>query len=126
MNTKKIQSLMEELERGNPLAVIVKQDLIEILDAILENEQTDQEVCICAAVISDSGKIYRGHRHRDCYSAMREEGDKMAIDDKEGFITSKNRFVGRMEGRKLQDLAGIKSAAPEGYQNGTLYSEDLY
>ena len=43
----------------------------------------------------------------------------------QGFITSKNRYVTRAEGLKLQKAAGIPSADPEGY-GSELYSEDLY
>ena len=44
----------------------------------------------------------------------------------EGFITSRNRYVTRAEGLKLQLEAGIKSVDPEGYKVSQLYSEDLY
>ena len=44
----------------------------------------------------------------------------------QGFITSKNRYVSREEGRKLQDEAGIKSIDKDGYRYNTLFSEDLY
>ena len=34
----------------------------------------DDEVCICAAVKSEDGSIFRGHRHADCIKAMLERG----------------------------------------------------
>ncbi len=47
--------------------------------------------------------------------------------DAQGFITSRNRFVTREEGRVLQDAARIPSMdLPEGYKGSTLFSEDLY
>lgn len=51
---------------------------------------------------------------------------RKAYNWEQGFMTSKNRFVTRKQGRKLQDDAGIKSVDRTGYQTDTLYSEDLY
>lgn len=85
------------------------------------------EICICAAVIAENEKIYRGHRHGDCFQAIFTRKLKPKDDaDAQGFITSHNRFVTRTEGRKLQDAAGIASCDPEGYRGNTLFSEDLY
>jgi len=95
-----------------------------------------KEICICSAVKID-GKIFRGHRHGDAMRVMREE---LTFDlsrkeltkllttktMEQGFVTSKNRYVGRTEGRILQDKAGIKSADKDGYRGNTLFSEDLY
>lgn len=85
------------------------------------------EIVICAAVKSTTGRIIRGHRHGDCFKAilardMRPSSSQSA----QGFITSKNRYVTREVGRKLQDAAGIPSVAEHGYEGTTLYSEDLY
>ena len=89
----------------------------------------EKEIVICAAIKMADGFIVRGHRHGDCIKHINE---KYSYEKKEvswsghtqGFITSKNRFVTREDGRKLQDAAGIKSA--EGYRGNTLFSEDLY
>lgn len=87
-----------------------------------------KEICICAAVICSDGTIIRGHRHRDCFDTIIRKGKKIGkFLDAQGFITSKNRFVNREQGYKLQIVAGIKSANPEGYNKaGWLFSEDLY
>lgn len=86
----------------------------------------EKEIVICAAVIADNGKIYRGHRHNNCLELIHELNLKQRPDhDAQGFITSKNRFVTRKEGLALQKAAGIPSASPDGYI-GELYSEDLY
>lgn len=87
-----------------------------------------KEIVICAAIKTKDGTIIRGHRHADCvYTAMRMRFDKTDLSyADQGFITSKNRYVTREEGRKIQDAAGIPSASPEGYMPGTLFSEDLY
>lgn len=88
------------------------------------------EICICAAIKLNDGLIIRGHRHGDCINNLRQRPDM--TDDRykghvQGFITSKNRFVTREEGRKLQDEAGIQSAEKDGgYRGNTLFSEDLY
>lgn len=88
-----------------------------------------KEICICAAVKVHDGFIVRGHRHNDCLHNLfgrPKYKNYKRIGYEEGFVTSKNRFVGREEGRRLQDAAGIKSADKDGYREDTLYSEDLY
>jgi hypothetical protein len=88
---------------------------------------TNQEICICAAVKTDQGEVYRGHRHADCIKAILDRQKKIGrYAEAQGFITSLNRFVTREEGRILQNNAGIKSADQEGYKGNTLFSEDLY
>lgn len=87
----------------------------------------DKEICICAAIKITKNVIIRGHRHGDCYRIIRDLGFiPPTHPNSQGFITSKNRFVTRTQGRKLQDKAGIKSVDPEGYRGNTLFSEDLY
>lgn len=90
-------------------------------------EDLRAEICICAAIQLPSGRIIRGHRHHHCFAAA----DAMASVDQiraaeQGFVTSRNRFVGRVEGRKLQEAAGIPSAAVGGYRLDLLFTEDLY
>ena len=87
----------------------------------------EKEIVICAAVKASDGTIYRGHRHGHCFQAIRDAKKECgSYGDSQGFMTSKNRFVTREEGRKLQDKAGIKSVAEKGYVAETLFSEDLY
>lgn len=88
----------------------------------------EKEIVICAAVKTKNGTVIRGHRHADAIHAAQTEGftlRDLSFAD-QGFVTSRNRYVTREEGRKIQDTAGIKSASPEGYMRGTLFSEDLY
>jgi len=93
------------------------------IEKIVDNE----EICICAAVKTKDGQVIRGHRHGDCYQTMiRMKLEASPLVESQGFVTSKNRYVTREEGRILQDKAGIKSADPEGYRGKTLFSEDLY
>ncbi len=69
--------------------------------------------------------MIRGHRHVDCFHAMRVR--KIEVEGRvEGFITSRNRFVDRREAMRLQKDAGVESANPRGYYGEELYSEDLY
>ena len=87
-----------------------------------------KEICICAAIKTRSGKIFRGHRHADALYAATREGwtvEEVSFAE-QGFVTSKNRYVTRVEGRQLQDAAGIPSADANGYRANTLFSEDLY
>lgn len=90
--------------------------------------ESEKEIVICAAVKTRSGKIFLGHRHNNAIFAARDAGwtlEDLSFAD-QGFVTSKNRYVTREEGRQLQDAAAIESASPEGYMPGTLFSEDLY
>lgn len=93
----------------------------------MSREKMMKEICICAAVKATNGKIVRGHRHGDCMQTILRMGLKISRSvNSQGFVTSRNRYVTREQGRKLQDAAGIKSADPEGYRGTTLFSEDLY
>jgi hypothetical protein len=56
---------------------------------------------------------------------MMEQGKTYSGVKNQGFITSKNRFVTREEGLKLQIEAGIESKGG-GYRADRLFSEDLY
>lgn len=94
----------------------------------------EKEIVICAAV-RYNGKVWIGHRHHQAMSAQHDElGYNMTrremydakVSRNQGFVTSHNRFVGRIKGMSLQLAAGIKSASKEGYRGKELYSEDLY
>jgi len=91
----------------------------------------EKEICICAAIEMKDGYIIRGHRHRDCLrtaSQIPKYKDELPNGRNQGFVTSKNRYVDRLEGARLQKEAGIKSKLPDeqAYLHGELYSEDLY
>jgi hypothetical protein len=86
----------------------------------------EKEICICAAIKDDRGCIWRGHRHHNAIQAVYEAGRTWNVKTGQGFITSKNRFVDREEGYKLQIAAGIESVAIGGYRKNRLFSEDLY
>lgn len=77
------------------------------------------------------GYIIRGHRHDDAIrtaSGIPKYKDKGPYSGDQGFVTSLNRYVGRVEACMLQKAAGIESVLPgaTGYLHGELYSEDLY
>jgi hypothetical protein len=98
----------------------------QLLEAVLEI--SPKEIVICAAIKTKDGTIIRGHRHADAIHTamrMRYKATDLSFAD-QGFVTSRNRYVTREEGRRIQDAAGVKSASPEGYMPGTLFSEDLY
>jgi hypothetical protein len=87
----------------------------------------DKEICICAAILTDEGRIIRGHRHHNCRDTA--IGMRLTVNShysRQGFITSWNNFVGRELAYKLQIEAGIPSVAPGGYRGEQLFSEDLY
>lgn len=91
-----------------------------------------QEIVICAAIRMKDGYIIRGHRHSDALRTAagipRYKGDSHAFGDNQGFVTSQNRYVNRIEAARIQKSAGIESKMPEGqeYLHGECYSEDLY
>jgi len=87
-----------------------------------------KEICICAAVKSESGKIIKGQSHRDCRDGIIRRGEKpLKKWEADGFVTSFNRFVDREEGYRLMQEVGWKSVNPQGYQLCKwLFSEDLY
>ena len=96
------------------------------------------EIVICSAIKLPNGKIFRGHRHSDCIETAFKfvswnggvvPGEHHWTADMcsdQGFITSRNRYVDRKEGLKLQLAAGIDSVCPSGYRVSDLFSEDLY
>lgn len=90
------------------------------------------EICICAALKLDDGRIIRGHRHDDCIqTAVKWEKAGQDIgplrQDSQGFVTSHNRFVGRQEGAALMRAAAWQSAyTGRQFTGDILFSEDLY
>ena len=86
----------------------------------------NKEICICAAIKDTTGYIWRGHRHADAIRLCEMARRSFKCSSGEGFVTSRNRFVGREEGMELQIDAGIPSADSGGYRGNRLFSEDLY
>lgn len=92
------------------------------------------EICICAAIRMPDGYIIRCHRHAHginlaCDIPRYRNNWECPHGDDRGFITSRNRYVTREEGRALQIAAGIKSVDPfrgGEYHVRELFSEDLY
>jgi len=111
--------------------------IVLMIDEELKVLKEEKEICICAAVLATDGKYYRGHRHSDCIRTIcdrKMDDNGVLVDVKvakgmstnQGFITSRNRFVNRAEGAKLQNEAGIKSFRTGEPINDMLFSEDLY
>jgi len=85
------------------------------------------EVCICAAIVSEDCRVFRGHRHDDAILTAGKAGAKpSSLAASQGFITSRNRFVDRYEGMRLQRAAGARSACYGELRGDMLFSEDLY
>lgn len=104
----------------------------------MEGDTKEHEIVICAAILMPDGYIIRGHRHADCiatYNRIPKYAGIHTGGNEHGFVTSKNRFVTRSEGCRIQKAAGIESKCSDGtadggydgrYLYGELYSEDLY
>ena len=108
------------------------------------NKQDEQERILCAAFHVkdgkkhdrkprniDTGYVIAGRRHADCYSilALIPGNDKYNVGrDGQGFITNKNRFVGRSEAFKIASAAGqlLNPKLHYNKDNPILTSEDLY
>ncbi len=93
----------------------------------------EKEIVICAAVQLEDGRVIRGHRHDDCIqTALKWEKAGQVIgrlrQEQQGFVTSRNRFVSRVEATELQRAAGIPSDRTGGLpsEGRPLFSEDLY
>lgn len=98
--------------------------------------EVEPETVICSAIRLPDGHIFRGHRHDSCIRTAFEfvcwnRGDNPGehhwtadMCRNQGFITSRNRYVDREEGLRLQLAAGIKGF--RGDYRGQLYSEDCY
>ncbi len=121
------------MDSDSPLHNVIGTDLAKICDFFLSVLSSEKEkwirgeMVICSAV-KFGDVIVRGHRHCDCITtAQRMRIDTKHVSGDEGFMTSKNRFVGRKEAFEIQKLAGIKSVDQYGGSSTEeLYSEDLY
>ncbi len=91
---------------------------------------TTPEVPACAAIQAWGGIVVAGKRHHDCIRQLAEFEDE-GIDrdrslEQQGFMTTRGRFVDRVEAQKLFIAAGLVSADPGGLRGDILFSEDLY
>ncbi len=86
------------------------------------------EVPACAAVRYEGGGgiifIFAGKRHGDCLRDATLAGYGKPVT--QGFMTTRGRFVNRVDAKLLMERAGRESAAPDGYRGDHLFSEDLY
>ncbi len=117
------EPVRNEFEQANLTAVE------EAIALLRQPDLTPPEICICAAVKADD-KVFRCHRHHHglkmVHDAEQQDHALTFMSVEQGFITSRNRFVGREEALKLQQAAGLPSVDPSGYRARELFSEDLY
>lgn len=98
---------------------VVKSWIRSFASTLIERER---EEIICAAIVDSNNRVFRGHRHHDAIHAMSTRPGTAQVVE-EGFITSKNRFVGRREAMDIQIAAGKMAKSNKGVD---LFSEDLY
>ncbi len=126
----RIREILGQLVNYCEFASITDPDIQKRIDEkVIPDILTEipKETCICAAVIAEDGKAYRGHRHGDCIVTILGRGKKCKGGFySQGFITSRNRYVDRYEGFKLQKASNIPSAWQDDYRGEVLFSEDLY
>lgn len=80
------------------------------------NGSGEKELIICAAVQMPDGYVIRGHRHNDCLNTASGMARYMnGYGAVQGFVTSRNRFVGRQEASQIHRGT-----------DADLYSEDIY
>lgn len=134
---KKIKAILDQIDiqmLGNSFDADLQPSLSGIVHARNEliklfTQQEVKEIVICAAIKINEATIIRGQRHSDAINTAVERGWKMKATSQavQGFITSRNRFVDRIEAREIQRKAGIEGADKYGYfSDKELFSEDLY
>ena len=82
----------------------------------------------------EEGLVICGHRHHNCIQLFAElvgfpysvEAQKLHNTEIIGFLTSKNRFVGRNEAAKIARDAGQVNWTMVDWEQVMLYSEDIY
>lgn len=94
-----------------------------------------KEKILCAA-INYNGIIVCGFRHSDCYEIIKSlvgdiNSDNMPKKDNQGFLTSKNRYVGRKEAwiiakENKQIIYGLETFNHNNGEKPILISENLY
>jgi len=105
---------------------------VHALSNALARLQEEREVCICAAIRLENGRVIPCYRHSDGIATAHRmtPGRAPITSAMQGFLTSRNRYVDRLEGMRLQKAAGIPSAdvrRGRNYDNDDmLFSEDLY
>jgi len=99
----------------------------------MEDEIIIKEFILCSA-INYNGIIIAGRRHRDCYATLRgllpelKEADEPDR-SKQGFLTSKNRYVNRKEGWNIaydQNQIAFGFEVSNRGEDSELISENLY
>ena len=92
-----------------------------------------KEKIICAAIqIVETGKVFYGHRHNHCFTALNDclswtmNRQEIAFVEKiQGFVTSNGRFVDRKEALIIA-LENDQVLDKSQIRGDDLYSEDLY
>jgi hypothetical protein len=88
------------------------------------------EIILCAA-IDYNGTIICGRRHDDCYTILKNLVSNPVLPDrdKQGFLTSENRYVDRKEAwniAKANNQIRYGLEASENGEDSILISENLY
>lgn len=77
----------------------------------------------------ENGVVLCGHRHHSiigqCVALFNKAQHEMG-ESEQGFLTSKNRFVGRNEAAKIAQASGQINWKMVDFEQVMLYSEDLY
>ena len=83
----------------------------------------NDERIVCAAILVNDEQMICGLRHGDCIKAAKYFNlPRSATNiDKQGFLTTKNRFVSRKDALKIAINAGQVNR-----EKDILFSEDLY
>ena len=101
------------------------------------------DTILCAAIWADdgvehahqpmtTGLVFCGHRHHNIFAQLapiygklvKERRDK-GVEETQGFLTQRGRFVGREEGMKIAVEAGQVQVGKT-HKPNMLFSEDLY
>lgn len=150
----RIKRLMDRLAYVAPEDIAMKATHIELFaEALVTRAEArgyaackariadlERETIICAAIRLPDGRVIRGHRHDSCIRTAEEmvswQHDprsgvngppwEASMCSDQGFVTSRNRYVGRIEAMEIHRAAGGKSACYGELRGDVLFSEDLY
>ncbi len=90
------------------------------------SEPSEAEEAISAAALQYEGELFTGRSHAEALGKLEAEKPHYDIDKvKDGFVTNKNRFVGREEALQLAKNTKQVTSGPFRRSKNLLSSEDV-
>ena len=99
----------------------------------MTQEHLDARVIVCSAILdSETGRLWCGPRHHNCFWAIsecREDGEDLDGENMiQGFVDQFFNFLTRTEAWPIAERNKqiVTRCGGDGTNGGTLYSENLY